>query len=218
MDPHKTAAGLLTRLEHIARAERRAELDEDWPLYTTARTLRYCLKNEWQRLADRTITGIEIPAEAIPTAADARSIIAAESAEQDRIGKQRHLAAAKQTALQFDQLASEAPGQWGERAREHRRYIYGFTHQRGEHAGLELRTHGITRTRSRGAGRPRARRAAARSSSSSADSGGDTGPGEPGEGEPERAAPETVSYVFGPLAGRTRLLCDSAARIGVVPV
>ncbi len=202
----------LGRLEHIARAERRAELDEDWPLYTTAVTLRCCVAREWERLTGRTITGITIPPEAIPTSEQAAAIIAAEADLQDAIGKQRHLASAERQDSQLAQLAAEAPAMWGEQAHQHHAYVENFRRAmvcpRGRTRGQRPRVARMQR-RSCQARRETRTRSSARSGDSPG--GGDPPGGDDPEGEHHLAPGASLSPF---LAGRDRLLVDILARVG----
>ncbi len=200
---------LLARLERIARAERWAEInfETERESFVLAVTLRSCLAHEWEAAAGGIITGIEVPDDAVPTAEEARSIIAVENAEQDRIGKARHLEAAERKQRELDANARIWPNShWAVEARRHRAYVKDFRHRRlwrRHQAPNDATSSGArTHSRPRGAGRPRARRVRTTGGS---DPGGDG----PGDGEPPAG-------LAGPLRRSARPQIDRLAPRGVV--
>jgi len=196
----------LARVEDAARAERRAELDNDRSLLVRAEEVRYRLTDEWQSDTGRTILDIEVADEAVPTIGEARAIVERLRAKLDRHAQTRHVAAARRRARALEAEARFwGPGatHWCQQARRARQYVTTTFDAKASAAirPRERRGHG-------GQQRPRARRSTSGSRSSAG--GGDPGGGDP-PGEPEHE-PQAVP----PLAGRDRRLADTFSRLGVI--
>lgn len=143
------------------------------------------------------------------TLAEARQSLTDYFATQDREAKPKVLALAERKQEQLDQLADEAPLLWGEQAREHRVYVENFkraSRPRGDHTAGPIKSliHGMPRTRSRGAGRPRGARRTTQAGSSSDSSEGESEP-------PEYRHADSAPHL---LTGLNRSTCNELLRIG----
>ncbi len=215
---------LRARLERIARAEKRAQInfEGDEELFVLAATLRQSLARELRELtgAPSKYDGVdvEVPAEVVPTAEEARAIIAAEDALQERIGRDRVRTGLRKRLRRREADERHTPGRvlerggWGPSAVTLRRELRAASgRHRGEYAGSVGLRVARTQTRARGAGRPQARHTPR--STNAPPSGGDDPPG--GGDDPEPAEPAGPEQVAATLRRRARPQIDRLVRIGV---